>query len=71
MSDSKAANKDVEMKDETKKEEHKKVEEPTDPFYGKTNLFLTRFRVQEEPSVVGKGSQGERLQDDSIINQII
>lgn len=35
MSDS---NKDVEMKSEDKKDEVKKADEPTDPFYG--NLLL-------------------------------
>lgn len=34
MSATDKPNTDVEMKDDAKKEETKKVEEPTDPFYG-------------------------------------
>ena len=63
---------DVEMKDDAKKDEAKKVEEPSDQFYGKpNNVSNWENRVQEESDIAGEGCQGERLQDDSIINQII
>ena len=76
---------DVEMKDaaakpeEEKKEEEKKAEEPADCFYGKfsavqqnllTNI-LVLCRGEESPGHPREGWEGEGLQDDGAINQII
>jgi hypothetical protein len=68
MSEKINTSKDVEMKDDTKKEVPTKKEvEPIDPFYGKYLLnSLSKYsilnsvllRIQKELSIIGEGSKG-------------
>jgi hypothetical protein len=64
-----AAKEDVEMKD-VSKEEVKPVEEPLDPYFGKSQP-LNLSRVQKDHGANGESKQRKGLQAECLINQII